>query len=85
MLFGFTILSSSCRTTIATKPAAVVVKRPASPGVGFVWVDGGWYRSRGAWVQRPGYWVKPRPGRVYVTGHWVKTRKGYYWKNGHWK
>lgn len=85
LLGGLTIISASCRTTVVTRPAEVVVKRPPAPRAGLVWIDGGWYRSRGVWVRKPGHWVSPRPGRIYVPGHWIKTRRGYYWKNGYWR
>lgn len=85
LVAGLTTLAVSCRTTVVTRPNEVVVKRPPAPRVGYVWIDGGWYRSRRQWVRKPGYWISPKPGRVYMTGHWVHTRKGYYWKNGYWR
>lgn len=81
LMAGFT----ACRSTVAVRPAPLVVARPAAPAAGYVWIDGGWYRSRGNWVQRPGYWTSPRPNRVYVTGRWMQTPRGYYWKNGYWR
>lgn len=86
MAFLFVITGFvACRTTVAVQPKPVVVTRTPSPGVGFIWIDGGWHRSHGHWVQKQGYWVKPKHGRVYVSGRWVKTRNGYYWKKGFWR
>ena len=86
-IFFFLLFTSatSCRTTVATRPQAVVVTRPPAPRPGYIWIEGDWYISRGRWVQRPGYWVAPRRGHSWSSGHWVHTGRGYYWQRGHWR
>lgn len=83
------ILSSagmwSCKTTVAAKPEAVVVARPAQPGPNYIWIEGDWYVSGGRYVQRPGYWVIPRKSRTWVPGSWHHNNHGWYWQKGHWR
>lgn len=78
---------SSCGPSryTAEQPVAPVYERPASPGVGYVWVDGDWYWSGGRYTYRNGYWSRPRGHRTYTTGVWVHSGKGYYWRKGHWR
>lgn len=79
---------SSCgpsRYTVTEQPAVPVYQRPASPGVGYVWVDGDWYWSGGRYTYRNGYWARPRGHRVWTTGTWVRSGRGYYWRKGHWR
>lgn len=67
-------------------PAARVEVRVASPGPGFVWVEGYHRWHGGAYVWVPGRWtLPPRPGAVWVPGHWKGTRRGWVWKAGHWR
>lgn len=89
-LFGILAISLSlglwsCKATVATRPDAVVVTRPAQPGPAYIWVEGDWYYSGGRYVQRPGTWVVPRNNRTWAPGHWEQTRHGWYWKKGHWR
>ena len=69
---------------ITAQPSEVVYERPASPGSGYVWVDGDWYWSGGRYAWRNGYWSQPRGARVYVRGTWQHTDRGYRWQKGHW-
>ena len=66
---------------IGAPPAPRVVRRSASPGPGYTYVDGYWYPngSRYAWHNvywtQPPYegagWVAPRhDGQLYYQGHW---------------
>ncbi|HYJ62475.1 MAG TPA: YXWGXW repeat-containing protein [Parafilimonas sp.] len=73
------------RYTVTEQPAAPYYARPASPGVGYVWVDGDWYWRGGKYAYRNGHWVRPRGHRVWVAGTWVHSGRGYYWRKGHWK
>lgn len=73
------------RYTVSEQPAVPYYERPASPGVGYVWIDGDWYWSGGRYVYRNGYWARPRGHRVWVTGTWVHSGRGYYWNKGHWR
>lgn len=87
-LFASALVFNSCgpsRYTVTDQPVAPVYARPASPGVGYVWVDGDWYWSGGRYAYRNGYWARPRGTRVYVNGNWARSSRGYYWRRGHWK
>lgn len=70
---------------VAAQPDEVVYTRPASPGNGYVWVDGDWYYSGGAYTRRSGYWTRPRTGRTWVAGSWQHNNRGYHWQRGRWR
>src|SRR4051812_17070665 len=48
----------------------VVRVRPASPGPGYVWIDGYWYADRGRYRWHEGYWSRP----PYEGSTWVGPR-----------
>src|SRR5258706_12488335 len=73
------------RYTVTAQPSVPVYERPVSPGVGYVWVDGDWYRSGGRYVYRNGYWSRPRGHRTWAAGVWVRKGNGWYYKRGHWR
>lgn len=85
IVIGLSTGIMGCKTTVATRPEAVVVTRPAQPAPNYVWVEGEWYYNGGRYVQRPGTWVIPHNNRTWVPGHWEQTRRGWYWKKGHWR
>lgn len=86
LAFPLVILSAtSCKTTVAVKPETPVVVQPARPGPNYVWVDGDWHRSGGAYVYKQGYWVVPKQHHEWVSGHWDKRGNGWYWQKGHWR
>ena len=67
-------------------PPLRVEARLASPGPGFVWIDGYWgFRGGGyAWV--PGVWVRPpRPRAVWVPARWEPRSNRYYYREGRWR
>jgi len=93
-LLGFMFIGAiafaSCRPTevvVKERPVAPVYSRPHSPGPSYVWVEGGWVRSRGTYVYRQGYWVASRPRyqtRSYKPGYWRQSRGGWVWVPGRW-
>jgi hypothetical protein len=61
-------------------PPPVVV--PASPGPGYVWVNGYWYPEGHRYHWHAGYWARPPYGGAY----WVEPRHdGERYYNGHWE
>ncbi|HWB26072.1 MAG TPA: YXWGXW repeat-containing protein [Chitinophagaceae bacterium] len=69
---------------VTAQPEEVVYTRPASPGDGYVWIEGDWYWYGGRYVHREGHWARPRQGRTWVKGHWNHSQRGYHWQKGHW-
>lgn len=69
---------------VSTQPSEPYYVRPASPGVGYVWVDGDWYWRGGRYVYRNGYWARPHGARVWVGGSWYRHGNGYRWRRGYW-
>ncbi len=62
-------------------PPRVVSVRPASPGPGFVWVDGYQYPVNGRYRWHAGYWSRP----PYEGAHWVGPRHdGQQFFAGYW-
>jgi hypothetical protein len=63
-----------------------VYDRPASPGIGYIWIDGDWLWDRQThnYVHEHGYWTRPRSGRSYEKGHWESGPRGKYWAKGRW-
>ena len=86
-LFALAFAGVGCtgEAYVTAQPNEVVYERPASPGAGYIWVDGDWYWSSGRYVWRNGYWGHPRGGRVWVRGNWQHDSRGYRWQKGHWR
>lgn len=82
MLVGFA--GCSGEYVVTDQPAEPYYVRPASPGVGYVWIDGDWYWSGGRYVYRNGYWSRPRPGRTWAPGRWERHGNGWHWNRGRW-
>jgi hypothetical protein len=70
---------------VASDPPPLIAETiPVSPGIGFVWVGGGWV-WRDHWVWEAGRWQRPpHPGAVwyphrfeYRNGHRVFIRGGW--------
>jgi hypothetical protein len=88
---GFVALLASCAadgtlavaTVVYTRPPAIrvepVVERP-----GFMWVQGRWTFSHGAWVWVPGHLEKQRSGYVLEGGRWEQRGNAWYWVDGRW-
>lgn len=85
--FGST---ADAQVHVRVKPnrPAHVLKKPAHPKKGFVWVDGHWRWNAKAkkydWVKAR--WVKKKPGHNWVPGHWTNDpKRGHKWVPGHWR
>ena len=85
--FGLAVAGVGCTGEyyVTSQPADVVYERPASPGAGYVWIEGDWYWSGGRYVHRNGHWGRARGGRTWVSGHWDRGPRGYHWVKGYWK
>ena len=73
---------------VTTRPVEPVVIVPASPGPGYVWINGYWQWDRRAHVHHyvNGYWTRPaRPGAVWVGGGWHQARGGWRYSRGYWR
>ncbi|HEY1661478.1 MAG TPA: YXWGXW repeat-containing protein [Verrucomicrobiae bacterium] len=67
----------------AAPPTTVVV---ASPGPGYLWVDGDWEWNGGTWVWVGGHWVyPPYGGAVWIHGGWYQGPHGWYHERGYWR
>lgn len=68
-------------------PRPVYERRPPSPGVMFVWIEGyhRWGGSSYEWV--PGHWERrPHAHARWHKGKWHRDRRrGWYWVEGHWR
>jgi hypothetical protein len=80
---------SSCgptQLTVSNRPDRPYYSRPASPGPGYVWVEGDWVVRNGRYQWREGRWMKNRNrNRVYISGSWESRPGGYYWRRGYWR
>ena len=88
IVLGASVTFNSCvGGYVATEPSYnEIYNRPASPGIGYIWIDGDWrwnHRSR-IYVHDHGYWTRPRSGRSYESGHWYSGPRGQYWVRGRW-
>jgi hypothetical protein len=84
---AFITFSSCVGGYVITEPSYnEVYVRPASPGIGYIWIDGDWrWNNRShIYVHDHGYWTRPRPGRSYETGHWASGPRGKSWVRGRW-
>jgi hypothetical protein len=70
---------------VEAQPGDVAYERPVSPGVDYVWIDGDWEWSGGAYVWHQGHWDRRREGHVWVGGTWEHGGRGYRWHRGHWQ
>ena len=91
-LFIFTAaaaLLSSCEVGwVATEPSyEFEIERPVSPGVGYVWIDGGWRWDHDThnYIREPGYWARQRHNSTYSKGYWKSGPRGKSWVQGHWR
>jgi hypothetical protein len=71
---------------VATEPVYSGYDRPASPGVGYIWIDGdwNWNRQSRSYEHEHGYWTKSKEGRAYQSGHWESGPRGKSWVRGRW-
>ena len=72
---------------VVTEPSYnEVYERPASPGIGYIWIDGDWrwdYRTH-VYAHEHGYWTRPKIHRSYEAGHWENGPRGKSWVRGRW-
>jgi hypothetical protein len=71
---------------IPPRPTNYNVVTTASPGPGYVYVEGyyNWNGSRYDWV--PSGWVRtPAPTAVWQPAHWQRAEGGYVWVGGAWR
>lgn len=62
-------------------PPRVLRVQPASPGAGYMWVDGYWYPSGKRYNWHQGYWTRP----PYQGAVWSGPRyDGQQYFNGYW-
>ncbi len=81
------VVAVSCETaeyTVSSRPARPVFVRPASPGPGYVWMDGNWIWRGGRYEYENGRWYEPR-AEHWHNGHWRKVRGGWAWQPGRWR
>ncbi len=91
LLLGLTIsgliIFSSCgpsSITVSSRPERPYYMRPASPGVGYVWMDGNWVARGGHYRWHEGHWARTR-NRAWISGSWESRPSGWYWRRGHWR
>jgi len=71
---------------VGTRPEPPVYARPLPPGPNYLWIEGEWVWSSGAYVYRRGYWAPPRSHyHHYIPGHWQQRSHGWVWISGHWR
>lgn len=85
---GIAAVFNSCEVGwVTTEPSyGIEIERPARPGDGYIWIDGGWRWDNGThnYVREPGYWSRPRQNHAYIKGYWRSGPRGKSWVRGHW-
>jgi hypothetical protein len=85
---GMSALFSSCAVGWVDREPSyeLEIERPARPGVGYVWIDGGWRWDSDdhRYIREPGYWARSRENRAYIKGYWRSGPRGKSWVRGHW-
>jgi hypothetical protein len=82
---GVLFLAGCTAGYVATRPADVVYTRSASPGAGYVWVNGEWEWNSGNYHWHEGSWQRAQEGRSWKSGYWESGSKGYRWHKGRWE
>ena len=89
IFIGVAAVFNSCEAGwVASEPSyRIEIERPARPGNGYVWIEGGWRwdHSRQQYDREPGYWARERPNHSYANGYWKSGRRGKSWVKGHWE
>jgi len=58
----------------------------ASPGAGYLWVDGFWGWQANQYYWTPGHWERPpRRNAHWMRGRWRHHDRGWYWVPGYWR
>ena len=66
-------------------PALRHERRPASPGSGYLWVNGSWDWDGGHWRWVPGRWDRPAIADAYwIPARYIRTTRGTIYEPGHW-
>ncbi|MEY3262623.1 MAG: hypothetical protein RL717_100 [Pseudomonadota bacterium] len=66
-------------------PPPVLYERPQPPRAEFVWVNGFWYWSYGAYSWVPGRWEPARAGHLYSQPSWHQGPGGWNFQPGRWQ
>jgi hypothetical protein len=86
---GIAAVFNSCVAGwVETEPSyQIEIERPARPGDGYIWIEGGWRWDSGRhiYVREPGYWARTRPNYSYRQGRWKSGRRGKAWVRGRWE
>lgn len=59
--------------------------RPASPGYGYIWVNGYWDYLDGNYVWRSGRWTQARQDYEYIRARYEYDGKTWLFHRPHWK
>lgn len=65
-------------------PEPLYEQMTASPGYGFVWIDGYWHWNGYEWVWVRGRWMRQPEGLVYVSPYYDYTAGRYMYQPGYW-
>ena len=86
VLLGF-FFNACSREYVNVRPTHTNIKRPMSPSLNHVWLDGNWIYSHRTktYSRNNGYWAKPNWVRKYKQGQWKATRRGEHWVQGSWR
>ncbi|MEO8050646.1 MAG: hypothetical protein ABI833_09545 [Acidobacteriota bacterium] len=58
----------------------------ASPGPGYLWINGYWGYRGNNYVWTPGRWDRPPRGRRrWEDGRWQHRGNRYVWRDGRWR
>lgn len=73
------------RFTTSRPPAPRRERRIASPGQGYVWVNGFWHSDGGRWQWVQGRWDRPAIAEGYwIPARYIRTTRGTIYEPGHW-
>ncbi len=65
-------------------PEPLYEQMTASPGYGYVWIDGYWHWNGYEWVWVRGRWMRQPEGLVYVSPYYDYTAGRYMYQPGYW-
>jgi hypothetical protein len=67
-------------------PRPIIEARMASPGPGYVWINGYHRWDGNAYAWNAGRWEQPpRPNARWVAHRWVRRGNGYVLVEGRWR
>jgi len=88
LVFGavLTINAGAAVVVRVAPPARIVETRPATPGPGYIWIDGYHRWDGAAYIWVPGRWeLPPHPHARWVAHHWVRKHGGWVLVDGRWR